>query len=248
MGLERLQKIIARAGITSRRKAEQLILQGRVKVNGKVVDKLGARADVDNDHIKVDGRLLRPLDVPKCYFLAFKPGQVITSLDDPQGRTTVADLLRANRIRLRVFPVGRLDWDADGLLLLTNDGELANRVMHPRTHLPKIYRVKVKGHPSERALERLRKGIKIQGGVQTLATKIIRERETEGNTVFKVILIEGRYRQLKRMFERIGHPVRTIRRIAIGPLSLGRLRKGEVRRLTHDELLCLKKALRIHED
>jgi len=146
-----------------------------------------------------------------------------------------------------VFPVGRLDWDADGLLLLTNDGEFANRVMHPRTHLPKTYRVKVKGHPREQALEKLRKGIKIQG-VQTLPTKIIRVRETEGNTVFKVILIEGRHHQLKKMFERIGHPVRTIRRIAIGPLSLGRLRKGEVRRLTNDELSCLKEAVRTRED
>ncbi len=248
MALERLQKIIARAGVASRRKAEQLIVQGRVKVNGKVIDKLGARADAEKDHIKVNGKLLRPLDVPKCYYLAFKPVQVITSLDDPQGRTTVTDLLHANKIRVRVFPVGRLDWDADGLLLLTNDGELANRVMRPRTHLPKTYRVKVKGHPSEQALEKLRKGIKIQEGVQTLPTKIITERETEGNTVFKVILIEGRHRQLKKMFERIGHPVRTIRRIAIGPLSLGRLRKGEVRRLTNDELSCLKEALRTRED
>lgn len=243
MALERLQKIIARAGIASRRRAEQLMLEGRVTVNGKVANKLGMRADAEVDHIKVNGKLLHSGSVPKHYFVAFKPQRMITSLADPEGRSTVADMLRAQKIRIRVFPVGRLDWDADGLLLLTNDGELANRVMHPRTHLPKIYWVKVKGHPSEQVLERLRKGVKIEKGVQTLPTKVIRERVTEGNTVFKVVLIEGRHHQLKKMFERLGHPVRAIRRIAIGSLSLGQLHKGEVRRLAPAELARLKKEL-----
>jgi 23S rRNA pseudouridine2605 synthase len=247
MALERLQKIIARVGITSRRKAEQLILDGQVKVNGRVVDKLGARADASKDHIKVNGKLLRPMAVPKHYFLAFKPVHVITSLTDPQGRTAVNDLLRANKIHKRVFPVGRLDWDADGLLLLTNDGELANQVMHPRTHLPKTYRVKVKGHPGEKVLDRLRKGITV-AGVKTLPAKVSKEHETESGTVLKVVIIEGRHHQLKILFERIGHPVRTIRRIAIGPLSLGCLRKGQIRRLTSDELMRLKKELKSHED
>lgn len=247
MALERLQKIIARAGVTSRRKAEQLIVNGRVKVNGQVVDKLGARADASKDHIKINGKLLRPTTVPKYYFLAFKPVGVITSLNDPQGRPTVGDLLRANKIHKRVFPVGRLDWDADGLLLLTNDGELANHVMHPRAHLAKIYRVKVKGHPSDKVLDRLRPGITI-AGVKTLPVKISKERETKSYTVLKVVLVEGRYHQLKIMFERIGHPVQAIRRTSIGSLSLGHLDKGQIRRLTNEELKRLKKDLKSHEN
>jgi len=243
MALERLQKILARAGIASRRRAEQLMLEGRVTVNGKVANKLGMRADAEMDHIKVNGKLLHPGSVPKHYYVAFKPQRMITSLADPEGRPTIADMLRIRKIRVRVFPVGRLDWDADGLLLLTNDGELANRVMHPRTHLPKVYRVKVKGHPSEQVLERLRKGVKIEKGVQTLPAKVIKESVTEGNTVFQVVIMEGRHHQLKKMFERVGHPVRAIRRIAIGSLSLGQLRKGEIRRLSNDELARLKKEL-----
>ncbi len=243
MALERLQKIIARAGIASRRRAEQLMLEGRVTVNGKVANKLGMRADAEVDHIKVNGKLLHPASVPKHYFVAFKPQSMITSLADPEGRPTITDMLRTRKIHVRVFPVGRLDWDADGLLLLTNDGELANRVMHPRTHLPKVYQVKVKGHPSEQVLERLRKGIKIENGVQTLPAKVIKGRATEGNTVLKVVIMEGRHHQLKKMFERVGHPVRAIRRIAIGSLSLGQLRKGEIRRLSNDELARLKKEL-----
>lgn len=247
MALERLQKIIARAGLTSRRKAEQLILDGRVKVNGRMINELGARADASKDHIKVNGKLLQPRTVPKKYFLAFKPVHVITSLEDPQGRTTITDMLRVNKIRIRVFPVGRLDWDADGLLLLTNDGELANKVMHPRTHLPKTYRVTVKGHPSNKALRKLCKGIKI-GGIKTLPARIRKERESEKTTVLKVNLIEGRHHQIKQMFAQIGHQVQSIRRTAIGPLSLGPMRKGQIREMTSDELRHLKKELRAHED
>jgi 23S rRNA pseudouridine2605 synthase len=247
MALERLQKIIAGAGIASRRKAEQLITSGKVKVNGKVIDKLGARADASKDHIKVNGKLLQPMAVPKNYFLAFKPVHVITSLSDPQGRTTIADLLRANRIRKHVFPVGRLDWDTDGLLLLTNDGELANQVMHPRAHLPKTYRVKVRGCPTDKALARLCKGITISG-TKTLPARIEKARVNENSTVLKVVLIEGRHHQLKIMFERIGHPVQAIRRVAIGPLALGSLQQGQIRRLTDDELMRLKKELRTRED
>ena len=247
MALERLQKIIARAGFTSRRKAEKLILDGRVKVNGRVIDRLGTRADPGKDHIKVNGKLLHPRKIPKRYFLAFKPANVITSLNDPQGRATIADLLRANKIRAHVFPVGRLDWDADGLLLLTNDGELANQVMHPRGHLPKTYRIKVKGHPSDAAITRLRNGITI-AGIKTLPAKVNKERVTERTTILKVILREGRHHQLKLMFESIGHQIISIRRISIGPLSLGHLRKGQIRHLTDVELMRLKKDLKTCED
>jgi 23S rRNA pseudouridine2605 synthase len=243
MAQERLQKILARAGIASRRKAEQLIREGRVTINGKVVSRLGTKADSKTDHIKVDGKLLCVSKVPKHYFIAFKPQRVITSLSDPHGRRTITDMLRSNKIGIRVFPVGRLDWDADGLLLLTNDGELANEVMHPRTHLPKLYRVKVKGCPSEKNLQRIRNGIMIDRGVRTLPAQVVVDQERENATWLRVTLIEGRQHQIKKMFARIGHSVRHIRRIAIGPLRLKHLQVGEIRPLTTTELTHLKKRL-----
>lgn len=242
MPLERLQKILARAGIASRRKAEQLMLAGRVTVNGKVVNRLGVKADPQTDHIKVDGKLIRSGVTPKHYYVAFKPPRMITSLADPQGRPTIADLLRNQKIRVRVFPVGRLDWDAEGLLLLTNDGELANKVMHPRTHLPKVYRIKVKGYPSEEKLQRIQKGM-VLDRIRTLPAKVSVEQKGDTNTWLRVTLVEGRQHQIKIMFDRIGHPVRHIRRIAIGPLTLSHVRTGEIRRLTPVELQRLKKAL-----
>lgn len=243
MARERLQKILARTGIASRRKAEQLMLAGRVTVNGKIANQLGTKADAEVDHIKVDGKLIHCGSLPKFYFLAFKPQKMITSLADPQGRPTIADMLRSRKIRVRVFPVGRLDWDAEGLLLLTNDGELANKVMHPRTHLQKVYRVKVKGCPDEQNLQRVRKGIMIDKQVRTLPTKVEIERKGDSSTWLRVTLVEGRQHQIKKMFDRIGHPVRYIRRIAIGPLTLSYLHTGEIRRLTPIELRKLKKAL-----
>ncbi|HHN75671.1 MAG TPA: rRNA pseudouridine synthase [Acidobacteria bacterium] len=243
MGAERLQKILARAGISSRRGAERMIEEGRVTVNGKVITRLGTRADPDQDHIKIDGKLLLAgRQGPRRYFVAFKPRRMITSLADPEGRPTVADLLRAARIRARVFPVGRLDWDADGLLLLTNDGELAQRVLHPRQHMPKTYRVKVKGRPDDRTLGRLRSGVILERGRRTLPAEIRRESELEGASWLQVTLIEGRPNQIKRMFEQVGHPVRRLRRVAIGPLRLGRLRVGQVRELSERELLRLRRA------
>jgi 23S rRNA pseudouridine2605 synthase len=243
MTTERLQKILSRAGIASRRKAEQLILEGRVMVNGKVVSQLGTKADSEIDHIKVDGKLLSARRIPKHYFIAFKPQRVITSLSDPQGRLTITDMLRNNKIGVKVFPVGRLDWDADGLLLLTNDGELANLVMHPRTHLPKIYRVKVKGCPSEKNLQRIQKGVMIDRGIRTLPAQVVVEQQSENYTWLRVTLVEGRQHQIKKMFARIGHPVRYIRRIAIGPLRLKQLQVGEIRPLTNTELARFKKTL-----
>lgn len=241
MAVERLQKIISRAGVASRRKAEQLIVAGRVTVNGEVAV-LGMRADPSKDHIKVNGKLLRATVTPKHYFLAYKPRHMITSLSDPEGRPTVADLLRRGKIRVRIFPVGRLDWDADGLLLLTNDGELANRVMHPRTHVPKVYRVKVQGHPGERTLRRLRHGVRL-GRVQTLPAKVLLERQTKTCSWLLVTLIEGRHHQIKEMFDRVGHPVLCIKRIAMGPLRLGNLRLGDIRPLTTQEIKQLRKAV-----
>jgi 23S rRNA pseudouridine2605 synthase len=245
MATERLQKILARAGITSRRKAEQLILEGRVAVNGKVVSQLGTKADSQTDHIKIDGKLLAARRVPRHYFIAFKPQRVITSLSDPHGRFTISDMLRSNKIRVRVFPVGRLDWDADGLLLLTNDGELANLVMHPRTHLSKVYRVKIRGCPSEKNLQHIQKGVMLDRGIRTLPAQVFIEQQKENTTWLRVTLVEGRQHQIKKMFAKIGHPVRHIRRIAIGPLRLKQLQVGEIRRLTDTELTRLKKTLRM---
>lgn len=244
MAVERLQKILSRAGVASRRKAEQMIVEGRVAVNGKVAQ-LGAKADAERDHIKVDGKLLKTRAPRKFYFLAFKPRNMITSLADAQGRSSIADLLRANKIRVRVFPVGRLDWDADGLVLLTNDGELANRVMHPRTHVPKVYRVKIMGHPQEKTLQRLRKGIRIERKTMTLPARVTLERKTEKCSWLCVVLTEGRHHQIKKMFERVHHPVLSIRRVALGPLRLGRLRPGGIRALTTTEIRRLRDAVRL---
>ncbi len=243
MAHERLQKILARAGLASRRGAEEMILEGRVRVNGRIVDRLGSQADPDKDHIKVDGKLLKLPMGPKHYYLAFKPRNLLTTLDDPEGRPCIKDLLRQNRVRSRVFPVGRLDWDADGLLLITNDGELANQVMHPRHHLEKHYRVKVRGCPGENALRRLRQGIRIARGPRTLPAGIQIERAGEGTTWLRVTLIEGRQNQIKKMFEAVGHPVRRLRRMAIGPLRLGKMRVGEMRPLRDEELERLRLAL-----
>lgn len=230
MALLRLQKIIAQAGIVSRRHAEELIRQGDVTVNGKVAH-LGMKADPDTDHIKVHGKLIVKLRVPKVYFIGNKPKHMITSLDDPQGRLTVAHMLQVNRIKTRVFPVGRLDWDAEGLILFTNDGELAHRITHPSTHIPKVYNVRVKGTPKEEKLERLERGIVIERK-RTLPAKIKIERALGSSTVLCMTLVEGRHNQIKRMFEKVGNPVISITRIAIGPLRLGKLARGKIRALT----------------
>jgi len=167
MAMERLQKIIARVGITSRRKAEELIIRGRVRVNGKVCDRLGIKVDPDKDVIEVDNMVIQLERVPHCYFLAYKPKNMITSLSDPKERPTITELLRTHRIKTRVYPVGRLDWDAEGLLLLTNDGDIAHRVMHPRTHLMKVYLVKVRGHPDLDSMKMLRSGVNISRQIKT---------------------------------------------------------------------------------
>jgi len=241
--LERLQKIIARAGICARRKAEDLILKGKVTVNGTVVKQLGTKADVKKDQIRVNGKLI-PSNNRKYYYIAYKPKRMLTSLYDPRARPTILDLLHRNKIRVRLFPVGRLDWDADGLLLLTNDGELANRVMHPRAHLKKVNRVKVRGYPRESDLQILRDGVMIDKNVRTLPVQIVIEGTGENTTWLQITLIEGRQNQVKRMFAHIGYSVVSIRRTAIGPLQLKDLRIGEVRALTSAELTRLKRELR----
>lgn len=238
MAAMRLQKILAQMGIASRRKAEELILEGRVTVNGKVAE-LGMKADPLVDHIKVDGKLLlRP--EPKVYYLMNKPPRVVTTLYDPQGRPTVKDFIK--RIPYRIYPVGRLDYNSEGLLLLTNDGELANAILHPSKAIPKTYIVKVKGHPNEQELQRLRQGIRLEDGM-TAPAKVSLIKYAEANSWIEITIHEGKKRQVRRMFERIGHSVIKLKRIAINGLRLGSLKPGEIRQLTKEELLSLKREI-----
>jgi len=239
MPSERLQKIIAAAGIASRRKAEELITGGLVSVNGTTVTELGTKADSERDHIRVNGRLLHGAK-RKAYLLMNKPKGYVTTLKDPEGRPTVMDLLRA--VGVRVYPVGRLDYASEGLLLLTNDGDLANHLMKAASHVPKTYLVKVAGAPSAESLDKLRKGISIPAPhgkrVRTAPAKILPIREAE-NPWFEVTLTEGKNRQIRRMFEEIGHHVEKIKRVRYGPLELD-VHPGKFRKLTTQEVDKLK--------
>jgi pseudouridine synthase len=239
---ERLQKLLAQAGVASRRAAEDLIRAGRVTINGQVAS-LGDKADPGKDAVKVDGRRV-PLVAPCTYLLLNKPSGYITTRSDPEGRPTVYELLPEGW-RRRVAPVGRLDFQSEGLLLLTNDGELAQRVSHPRYGCTKLYRVKVKGQPSEEGLVRLRAGIVLEGR-RTAPARIDRAltRGPAGNAWLTVELHEGRTRQIREMFFRIGHPVLKLRRVAIGPLSDRRLALGSFRELTPEEVEALRSGRR----
>lgn len=240
MAEERLQKIIARAGFASRREAEEMIRGGRVTVNGRVVSELGSKADAATDHVKVDGKLITRPETRR-YILLNKPKEVMTTVDDPQGRTTVLDLVRG--VKERLFPVGRLDYHSEGLILLTNDGELAFRVAHPSQGSVKTYHVKVRGVPAERLVEKLERGITIEGK-RTLPCEIRRLRTTgksdeEGNSWYEVKLREGRTQQIRKMFKAVGHPVTKLKRVAIGSLSDPRLAAGQWRELTRQEVRTL---------
>jgi 23S rRNA pseudouridine2605 synthase len=237
---ERLQKIIAHAGFASRREAETMIREGRVTVNGRVVTELGSKADGDRDHIKVDGKLITHAE-PHRYILLYKPKEVMTTVEDPQGRRTVIDLIRG--VRERIYPVGRLDFHSEGLILLTNDGELAFKVSHPTNGSVKTYNVKVRGIPEERIVDKLRRGITLDGK-RTLPCDIERMRTTgrnedEGNSWFEVKLREGRTQQIRKMFQAVGHPVSKLKRVAIGPISDPKLSPGVWRELTKSEVRML---------
>jgi len=241
MQQERLQKIIAHAGVSSRREAEAMIREGRVTLNGRVVTELGTRADPDRDHIKVDGKLITKAE-PHRYILLYKPKEVMTTVEDPQGRRTVIDLVRG--IRERIYPVGRLDFHSEGLVLLTNDGELAFKVSHPTHGSVKTYSVKVRGVPEDRMIDKLRRGITLDGK-RTLPCDIERMRTTgkrddEGNSWFEVKLREGRTQQIRKMFQAIGHPVSKLRRVAIGPITDPKLTPGVWRELTKHEVKMLE--------
>ena len=226
--MERLQKIIARAGIASRRKAEELILAGGVELNGSVVRKLGVCADPSRDHIRVNGKRIHPQ--PLEYYALNKPRAVVSSVQDEKGRRTVTDLVQTS---VRLYPAGRLDYESEGLIILTNDGDLSRRLTKAG-HVPKHYRVKVRGQPSERLLDRLRSGIRLAG--EGLAPCQIKMVKPGNNSWLTVTLRQGRYRQIRRMFGSVRHPVMRLRRVSIGSLKLGNLKPGESRHLSPEEV------------
>ena len=240
MSAERLQKILARAGVASRRKAEELIRQGRVTVDGTVAS-LGDKADPDTEAIKVDGKRVCPGDAHH-YLLLNKPAAYLSTRADPEGRSTVFDLIPA-RLHKALVTVGRLDYASEGLLILTDDGDLANRVAHPRYGCTKTYEVKVKGTPGEASLARLRAGLVIEGRRTALASiRSLRVRGARGgrvNSWWTVELTEGRSRQIREMFFRIDHPVQRLRRVAIGAISDPRLVPGSYRELSSKEIQSL---------
>jgi len=242
MGEQRVQKLIAQAGICSRRHAEDLIRDGRVRVNGAVVE-LGAKADPSRDHIKVDGKLL-PQPEPLRHLLMYKPREIMTTCDDPEERTTVIDLLPQD-VTERVFPVGRLDYHSEGLLILTNDGELAARVTHPRYGIVREYLVKVRGDLDERAIAGLLKGTVVEGR-RVVPTSLRPHGATRSgaNTWWRVEVVEGRTHEVRQLFFRVGKLVQRLRRTAIGPIRDEALRPGEVRELTSDEVRRLRAATR----
>jgi 23S rRNA pseudouridine2605 synthase len=239
MGLERLQKILAGAGIASRRKAEEMIAAGRVTLNGKVVTEQGTKADAERDEICVDGKRLKGAE-RAVYFLLHKPKGYVTTVSDPEGRKTVMELLPKGGER--IFPVGRLDYASEGLLLMTNDGALAQKLTKASSHVAKTYLVKIRGKVGEAALEKLRGGItiKLEDGqrVKTSPAKI-RLVEDAPNPWYEVELIEGRNRQIRRMFEEIGFLVEKIRRVKLGPLTLD-VPPGKYRVLTAAEVKELR--------
>ena len=241
MALERLQKIMAACGVASRRKAEQIIAAGRVTLNGKVVTEQGTKADPERDEICVDGKPLKNAE-RLVYYLLNKPKGYVTTVSDPEGRSTVMDLLPKSGER--VYPVGRLDYASEGLLLMTNDGALAAKLMKAGSHVPKTYLVKVSGQPDEKAIARLRAGvaIELENGrrVKTSPAKI-QLAEDGANPWYKVVLIEGRNRQIRRMFEQVGHHVEKIKRVQLGPLVLN-VDPGKLRELTRKEVEQLKRA------
>ena len=226
--LERLQKILSGAGVASRRESETFITAGRVAVNGTVVTELGSKADPEKDRITLDGKPLR-LKLERVYLLLYKPAGYVTTLKDPEGRPTVTDLLKG--VGERVYPVGRLDYNTEGLLLLTNDGDWANRLAHPRHEVEKEYLVKVRGRVTPDQVRRLTDGVELDDGT-TAPARVMIVHESERNSRLTITIHEGRYRQVRRMCEAVNLAVASLKRTRYGFLDLGELRPGEFRRLT----------------
>ncbi len=239
MSLERLQKFLSRCGVASRRQAERLIAEGKVRVNGRVVTELGVKIDPEKDQVQVEGRRVRP--VAPVTLMVHKPSGYVSTVRDPQGRRVVVDL--APKHYGRLYPVGRLDYDATGLMLLTNDGELAQRLMHPSYQVPRTYRVTAAGHMSDEELSRLAAGLTLNGREVPAGVTLVKRQADK--TVLELKVWEGRYHLVKRLMEKVGHPVLKLKRIAFGPLKLGRLPRGACRPLSRRELAELKNAGRI---
>lgn len=240
---ERLQKILSHAGVASRRKAEQLISAGRVSVNGQTVTELGSKADLCRDKVKVDGRVL---NAPKrhLYFAFNKPKSCVTTVHDPEGRETVMSFFKG--LRDRIYPIGRLDYASEGLLLLTNDGEFANRLVSPASHVTKTYLVKVNGVLSADQEQQFRRGIPIRGRRTAPAgLKLIRKGD---NPWYEVQLVEGRQNQIRTMFNHLGYLVEKLKRIKIGFLELGNLKPGSYRTLTNAEVARFRKILHLDNE
>ena len=248
MSEQRLQKIISAAGVASRRLAEELIAQGRVEVNGTTVTTLGTKADPESDEIRVDGRRIKE-QKRKRYILLYKPRGYVTTRSDPQGRPTVMDLLKG--VKEYVYPVGRLDYDSEGLLLLTNDGELAARLMHPSHEIEKVYEARVRGVPAAEDLDRLARGVVLDGERTAPAKVRIADRPVKTmasgteQTFVEIVLHEGRQRQVRRMFDSIGHPVARLRRVRIGPIVDEQIPIGHWRELDQQELTRLRRAAKL---
>ncbi len=241
---QRLQKILSAAGIASRRAAEDYIVQGRVSVNGQTVTALGSKADPDTDDIRVDGRRIKTAQ-RRLYILMYKPRGYITSRSDPQRRPTVIDLLTKGGVRDYVYPIGRLDYESEGLLLLTSDGDLAARLTHPSHGIARGYQARVRGVPDRHAMERLAKGVVIDGR-KTAPAEIELQKVTEGSdgaqAILSIVIREGRNRQVRKMCEAIGHPVVRLRRVRIGPIADEHIRPGEFRELDAREVAALQRA------
>ncbi|TVY11572.1 pseudouridine synthase [Paenibacillus cremeus] len=244
--MERLQKVLAEAGVASRRKCEELITAGRVQVNDEVVTTLGVKVNPAQDFIKVDGRPIRRQQ--KVYVIFNKPKGVITSAQDPEGRKTVTEFFK--NIKERIYPVGRLDYDTEGLLLLTNDGEFAHLLTHPKHHVPRTYLATVKGTPHGSLLDKLRSGIKLEDGMTAPAEVEYQDIDLDKKeTIVKITIYEGRNRQVRRMFDAIHHPVIKLKRVQFGPIQLSGVPRGKHRHLTPQEVEELREeALKAGQD
>ena len=232
----RLQKYLALCGVASRRRAEQMILEGKVQVNGQTVREMGVQVDEEKDQVAVEGEIVRP-EPEKHYIAYYKPIGEVTTVSDPEGRATVMDKFRDYPVRL--FPVGRLDYDSEGLLLLTNDGDMMNRLLHPSREVSKVYLIKASNDVTDEEIRRMRRGVMIDGKM-TAPAEVRRIRKEAFDTVLLISIHEGRNRQVRKMVEAVGHQVVSLRRVAFGPVQLGDLPRGQWRRLTDAEIKRLK--------
>lgn len=246
VSLVRLNKFIAQCGVTSRRGADDLVFGGRVAVNGQTADSPGIKVDPARDRVTVDGT---PVGLPGAEkditIMLHKPVEVVTTARDPQGRTTVLDLLPPELVERRPFPVGRLDFYSEGLLLLTTDGELCHRLTHPKWHLPKVYEVTIRGSVPEKAIQTMQAGMILKDGDRLAPADVVLHAPVAGTQILEITLIQGLNRQIRRMCDELGLTILRLRRVSQGPVSLGGLKRGQWRELTDDELRQLKKAVRL---